>query len=471
MISDAKLHVAVIGGGAAGLSAAWLLSKHHKVTLLEKNYRLGGHADTATVSAQMQPTLEANTKSPTRLRDESQQSDLKIDTGFIVYNEPCYPNLTRWFQALGVDTEKSDMSFSVSREHGQFEYAGGPLLGLIAQRSLPFKARFWSMMRDLLRFYRHARKQIGDNQLQTLGEFLAEHNYSDAFVQDHLLPFGAAIWSTPKAQMLDYPALAFIRFCDNHGLLRLSSRPQWRTVTGGSVQYVAAVQRSLGPGSVHTDFDVHSINRTADQVCIRDQSGNEITVDQVVIATHADQALQMIECPSEDETRLLTPFRYEKNRAVLHTDESCMPRRKRAWCSWNYVEQDSVDTAQVSVSYWMNLLQNLPTDTNFFVSLNPAVAPKPDSILLECTYEHPVFNTPAFESQQALWSLQGCQRTWFCGSYFGAGFHEDAVQSGLAVAEQLGPVIRPWSLENPSSRIVVNDDWHRQAPSITEATA
>jgi len=245
MSQEPRMHIVVIGSGAAGLSAAWLLSKQHRVTLLEKDDRLGGHAHTASISG---------------------NSELKIDTGFIVYNEPSYPNLTRWFDAMNVKTEESDMSFAVSRDNGGFEYAGGPTFGLLAQPSLPLRLRFWRMLRDLVRFYRQAPQSIPTDSRQSLGEYLRDYNYSQEFIQDHLLPFGAAIWSTSKNKMLEYPAAAFIRFCDNHGLLKISNRPQWRTVSGGSEQYVNAVKDALPSESIRVNFPVSSIERFPDRV-------------------------------------------------------------------------------------------------------------------------------------------------------------------------------------------------------------
>ena len=442
MVHDDKMHVAVVGSGAAGLAAAWLLSKRHRVTLLEKDHRLGGHSHTATVERTDGTGADSN-------------HVLKIDTGFIVYNEPSYPNLTKWFSELGVVTEPSDMSFAVSRDDGQFEYAGGPALGLLAQRTLPLKPRFWRMLLDLLRFYRTAPTQIPADSSQTLGAYLQEHGYSPEFIQDHLLPFGAAIWSTSKNKILDYPAAAFIRFCSNHGLLQVSNRPQWRTVTNGSEQYVAAVELALGQDSVMTDFDVTRIERHAAGVSVFDRDGRQVDAHHVVIASQADEALACLEKPSVQESELLSAFAYDANLAILHTDESYLPKRRRAWCSWNYVERKGDDASRVSVSYWMNRLQNIGGDINYIVTLNPTEKPAAETIIREHIYRHPVFTADSWQAQQALWSLQGQQNTWFCGSYFGSGFHEDAVQSGLAVAEHLGRLARPWQLDNPSTRIVV----------------
>jgi len=440
LIFDVKpQRVAVIGSGAAGLSAAWLLSQRHAVTLFESEPRLGGHAHTAMVT------------------EDAATHQLPVDTGFIVYNESNYPNLVQWFKELGVETENSNMSFAVSRDDGNFEYAGGPPLGLFAQPGLLLRKRYWQMLLDLLRFYREAARKIPQDSMQSLGDYLSSGGYSQAFIDDHLMPFGAAVWSTSRGNMLDYPAAAFIRFCDNHGLLNLVQRPQWKTVTGGSQRYVQAVEKSIeaAGATIHTGVAVTNVDRSGRGALISLADGQQVDVDQVVFATHADTALALLSAPSECEASLLGAFAYDRNRAVLHTDANLMPKRRAAWCSWNYIEHADDNTAKVSVSYWMNKLQNLNTNANYFVSLNPAVAPSPESVIRTSDYEHPIFNAHTWQAQQALWSLQGVQNTWFCGSYFGAGFHEDAVQSGFAVAEQLGGKLRAWSLANPSDRIVV----------------
>lgn len=454
MVSEGRNHIVIIGSGAAGLAAAWLLAKRHKVTILEKDHRLGGHAHTATVTQASKQSPQDNNIAQSTELNSIHSFDLKVDTGFIVYNEPSYPNLTRWFAAMKVASEKSDMSFAVSRDNGGFEYAGGPPLGLLAQPGLLLRPRFWRMLRDLVRFYRSAPSQIPDDATVTLGEYLRTHEYSEDFIQDHLLPFGAAIWSTPKTSMLDYPAASFIRFCENHGLLQITNRPQWRTVTGGSEQYVHAVIQAIGSDSVRTNFEVARIERSANGVTIHDNRGRCLSADHVILATHADQALQLLANPTQKEKSLLSVFQYESNHAYLHTDTGYLPKRRRAWCSWNYVERGK-ESSQTTVSYWMNRLQNISSDTDYVVTLNPENPPADELVLRSTVYHHPVFTTQTWTAQQSLWSLQGQARTWFCGSYFGSGFHEDAVQSGLAVAEQLGGHARPWVLENPSDRIVL----------------
>jgi predicted NAD/FAD-binding protein len=356
---------------------------------------------------------------------------------------------------MNVATEASDMSFAVSRDNGGFEYAGGPAMGLLAQPSLPLRPRFWRMLLDLLRFYREAPGRIPEDSQLTLGEYLARHRYSREFIDDHLLPFGTAIWSTPRRQMLEYPAASFIRFCSNHGLLQISNRPQWRTVSGGSESYVNAVKHAIGEESIITGFHCTRIERHATGVVLHARTGQVAHADEVVIATHADQALACLAEPTPDESALLSPFRYEANQAYLHTDIGYLPRRRRAWCSWNYVERSGTDADTVSLSYWMNRLQNLDDENQYIVTLNPDTPPEANCTLRSQRYEHPVFNGATWNAQQRLWNLQGQRRTWFCGSYFGAGFHEDAVQAGFAVAEQLGGLARPWLLQNPSTRIVV----------------
>ncbi len=429
--------VAVVGAGAAGLSASWLLSQSCEVSVYEQEPRLGGHAHTAFVN--------------------SGSSPLEIDTGFIVYNEVNYPNLVAWFEAMSVATEDSDMSFAVSRDSGGFEYAGGPALGLLAQPSILLRSRFWRMIKDLLRFYKEAPQKIPHDSTQSLGEYLQTGGYSKAFIDDHLMPFGAAVWSTSRNNMLDYPAAAFIRFCDNHGLLKLSGRPQWRTVTGGSHRYVEAAKAGVeaNGGRFHTSAAVVGIERHGQGVTLTLSDGSTADADACLIATHADTALTLLNDPDEQETKLLGTFAYDKNHAVLHTDKRVMPKRRNAWCSWNYVEQENDDKARVSVSYWMNKLQNLKTDDDYFVSLNPGISPNPDTVVRASDYEHPIFNAQTWRSQQSLWSLQGVRRTWFCGSYFGAGFHEDAVQAGFAAAEDIAGKNRPWALANANDRIVV----------------
>lgn len=442
-----RLRIAVVGSGIAGMSAAWLLSRRHDVTVYEREPRLGGHSNTVEVAGAAGPVA--------------------VDTGFIVYNELNYPNLTALFRHLEVPTQPSDMSFAASIDGGRFEYAGTDLNGLLGQRRNVVRPRFWRMMRDLLRFYREAPEALEDPDSadMTLGGYLDRGGYGAPFVRDHLLPMAAAIWSTPAIGMRDYPLASFVRFCDNHGLLQVSDRPRWRTVTGGSRAYVEKLTAAYRDG-VHLATPAARIMRARDQVLVVDASGRAQAFDHVVVAAHADEALALLDRPSEAERRLLGAFRYQPNEAVLHSDPALMPLRRRVWSSWNYLSRAGDDGCQaVSVSYWMNRLQDLDPSLPLFVSLNPLMPPADGTVHARFTYTHPMFDSRAAAAQRGLWSLQGQQRTWFCGSYFGDGFHEDGLQAGLAVAEALGGLRRPWRVENESGRIHLPADAAAPAPA------
>jgi predicted NAD/FAD-binding protein len=309
------------------------------------------------------------------------------------------------------------------------------------------------MLADLLRFYREAPRDLPALGDITLDDYLRAGNYGAAFRDDHLYPMAAAIWSTPAADIGAYPAAAFIRFCDNHGLLKLARRPQWRTVCGGSREYVSRLITDIGDG-VRTGQRILAVRRYPGHVELRDEEGHDHFFDDVVFATHADQALELLaDEATPAERQVLGAFRYIRNEAVLHGDEQLMPKRKAAWSSWNYLSRGHAQERRLSVTYWMNRLQGLEGQTGFFVTLNPVVEPRPDTVFWRGTYHHPAFDTAALAAQRQLWSLQSQQRSWFCGAYFGAGFHEDGLQAGLAVAEALGGVRRPWRVENESGRI------------------
>jgi predicted NAD/FAD-binding protein len=424
--------IAVIGSGIAGMSAAWLLSQKHDVTVYEKNGRLGGHSNTVAVDTSLGPT--------------------PVDTGFIVFNDATYPNLIALFEHLGVETKISDMSFGVSLRGGETEYSSVDTSAFLCGGRNLVSPRFWSMTWDLLRFYRSAPLDLlrTRDQLISLGEYLNQNGYGDAFQRDHLLPQAAAIWSASMGEIHHYPACAFVRFFENHGLLKLKGRPKWRTVEGGSRAYVEkltapyAARARLNAGAV-------SVRRDGAGVWVRDAQGHAERYDSIVIATHGDEALAILDDASPEERRLLGAFKYAKNRAVLHTDAAFMPRREPLWASWNYVG-DNPDGGCV-VTYWMNKLQNIQSKEQIFLTLNPRTEPRAGTVLYETNYDHPVFNAAAIRAQEQLWSLQGVRNTWFCGAHFGSGFHEDGLQSGLAVAEQLGGVRRPWNVENESGRI------------------
>jgi predicted NAD/FAD-binding protein len=431
-----RLKVAVVGTGISGLSAAWLLSPRHDVTVYEQAERIGGHSNTVVASV-------GSRKIP-------------VDTGFIVFNRSAYPNLTALFERLAVPTRTSDMSLAVSLHDGGLEYSGTGLLGLFAQRRNLFRPRFWSMLRDLIKFYRQATRDADllTDETVSLGDYLAAGGYGAAFRDDHLLPMSSAIWSAPPREILSFPVATFIRFHRNHGLLQLTGRPAWETVVGGSTVYVQRLIQSFAD-RIRLDTAVVRVQRVAGGVVVTDSRGGSARYDHVVMATHANQALSAIANPTPDETELLGAFRYSRNLAVLHSDSSFMPRRRAAWSSWNYIGSRDAQADSVGVTYWMNRLQAIPDDTPLFLTLNPPRPLRAGSLHHSEVYDHPIFDAAAIAAQRRLWSLQGKGNLWYCGAHFGAGFHEDGLQAGLAVAEQLGGLRRPWNVPDESGRIVL----------------
>jgi predicted NAD/FAD-binding protein len=427
-------HIAVVGSGISGLSAAWLLSHGHRVTLIEADARPGGHSNTVD--------------------REVDGVDVAVDTGFIVYNPPAYPNLTELFRHLEVPTAQSNMSFSVSMGNGAYEYAGSGLAQVVGQAGNLLSLGHWRMIRDIPRFFKTTLAKLPSlSDDLTIAQFLKAEGYSDYFLERHLLPMAGAIWSAAPGDMRDYPAKAFLKFFNNHGLLRITNRPLWRTVKGGSREYVSRLIRS-GTFETRLRTPVAAIRRHADGVTIRAVNGEEQGYDDVVIATHADQALSMLADASGEERQLLSCFRYSRNRAILHRDQGLMPKRRRLWSSWNYLSELPPYSATTSaVTYWMNKLQPLPVEAPLFVSLNPLEEPRMEKVLAEFDYAHPIFDPAAMAAQKELWKIQGTRHTWFCGAYWGSGFHEDGIQAGLAAAEGLGGVRRPWSVQDESGRI------------------
>jgi len=423
------LDIGIVGSGIGGLSAAWLLSRRHRVTLYEAAPMLGGHSRTVDVDTPV--------------------GNMPVDVGFMVFNERNYPNLTAMFRHLGVESRASDMSFAVSMDGGRLEYAGARrLTGLLAQWRNAVRPAFWIMLRDVMRFFDQAPGALIDPELErlSLGEWLAREGYSDPFRDAHLIPMAAAVWSGTARSILDFPAATFLRFCHNHGLLQVRDRPQWRTVVGGSRCYVERLGAELGD-RVRLATPVQGVRRIANGVVLR-TSGGEVRHDHVVLGVHADQALAMIADATADERATLGAFGYSENRGILHMEPALMPRRRAAWSSWNYIGHTGPadDQRPVSVTYWLNRLQGHDPRHPVFMSLNPLSEPDPARIIRELHFRHPQFDAAAVAAQRAMPRIQGCDRLWYAGAWLGYGFHEDGLQAAMGVAAALG-ADAPWRAE------------------------
>jgi len=416
--------IAVIGSGIAGLSAAWLLSQRNEITLFEADDRLGGHTNTISIKTVEGPQA--------------------IDTGFIVFNERNYPNLVALLDQLGVATHHSDMSFAFTCRDTGLEWAGDNLNTVFAQRRNLLRPSFLRMVLDILRFNSQAKRLLTEagtaGTPESLGEFLDRKGIGTAMRARYLLPMAAAIWSCPQREMLAFPARRFLQFFNNHGLLDLNNRPQWRTVSGGARRYIDAMLPALS-GGLRLATPVRSVRRGETGVTLHGDAGELGRYDQVVLACHADQALAMLAQPTADEQALLGAIRYQDNVAWLHTDPALMPRERRVWSSWNYLANP--DSSPPAVTYWMNRLQGLPGPTPYLVTLNPQTPPAEAHVLRRIRYQHPVFDAGAVLAQGRLHTIQGRQGLWYCGSYFGYGFHEDALTSGVIVSTRLGSP-PPW---------------------------
>lgn len=404
------MKIAIVGTGISGLTAAHILHRNHEITVFEANGRIGGHTDTVEVA-------------------EAERS-VAVDTGFIVFNDRNYPRFERLLQRLGVAWQPSSMTFSVSDEAGDFEYNGSSPNGLFAKRAHLATPWFHRMVADLVRFNRDARALLASREDPSLRGWLRDRGYSPAFVERLIVPQAAAVWSADPEQMWRFPARFLAEFFDNHGMLGFTSRPRWRTIRGGSRRYVEKLVASLA--DVRLDTPVHAIARHDDHVEVDGQR-----FDEVVIAAHADQALSMLDDPSDREHEILGAFPYQPNEAVLHTDRRLLPKRRRAWASWNYHLLDE-PTGLPTVTYHMNRLQNLEARAEFCVTLNRTAAIDPATIIRRIPYAHPVYTTAGVAAQARHHEISGRNRTHFCGAYWGWGFHEDGVRSAVRVAERLG---------------------------------
>jgi len=415
------MKIAVVGAGISGLGAALALSEQAEVQLFEREGRIGGHANTVDVAFPdgVQP----------------------VDTGFIVYNRHNYPNLCALFDHLEVPTHWSDMSFGFSLGPGRFEYACDNLDKLFAQRWRAFDPRHVAMLRQILRFIRQAPADMREGRLDglSLGDWLDWRGYSAWFRERFLLPMGGAIWSTPTQRMLDFPAVNFISFFCNHDLMTgLDPAQRWRTVTGGSREYVRRAHAMLGP-RVEMGRAVVSVETGPGQPVLRFADGGTQGFDQVVLACHGPEARALLAHPDDEQASILSVFRTARNEALLHSDPALMPRRRRVWSSWNFLaDAAGADSRPAPVTYWMNRLQGIPAHRPLFVSLNASRMPDPELTHGRYTYAHPLYDRESFAAQRAIDRIQGRHGVWYAGAWLGYGFHEDGLRAGLRVAAALG---------------------------------
>ncbi|MVF13229.1 FAD-dependent oxidoreductase [Ketobacter sp. MCCC 1A13808] len=410
------MRVAIIGGGVSGLTAAHYLSctPGVEVTLYEANDYIGGHTDTHEVSINGE--------------------NVSVDTGFIVFNEHNYPQFTRLLRSLGVAWQDTDMSFSAVNERSGMEYGAEGFKRLFAQKRNLINPSFYRMLWDLMRFYRQTPSVLSDQQPDcTLGEYLKTQSYSKVFVENHILPMASALWSAPTDTVAQFPLKYFIAFMHNHRMLQLEGRPQWKTICGGSRRYVDEIVRRC-TGEIRTSCPVTDVSRSRSGVRVTTQEYGSEKFDKVIFACHSDQALGLLKEPTDAEIDILGAIHYQKNRVVLHTDARYMPKNRAAWASWNARVSDTL-VSHCSVSYWMNLLQGLDCDRPLIVTLNPAqngaMALDPECVLAKRTYHHPVYTHQTLAAQQRRDEINGVNNTFYCGAYWGWGFHEDGVTSAL----------------------------------------
>ncbi|ACR14181.1 NAD(P)/FAD-dependent oxidoreductase [Teredinibacter turnerae] len=413
------MKIAIIGSGISGLTCAYLLNAEHEIHVFEKQARIGGHTATKTI--------------------EHKNQTYHIDTGFIVYNDWTYPNFIKLMNELGIASQPTEMSFSVSCQKTGLEYSGTNLNTLFAQRKNIFSGSFLGMLLDILRFNKEAIADLEADSLPTdmsLGDYIRLRGYGKLFASHYLVPMGSAIWSSTLQEMLDFPLLFFVRFFKNHGLLSVKNRPQWRVLKGGSHAYLEPLTVNFKQ-RIHTSATISKVKRNEDSVVLLFKDGSTQVFDQVVFACHSDEALALLEDPSTREAELLGAIPYRKNQVVLHTDASILPRKRLAWSSWNYQLGLNPDTP-ATLSYDMNILQGIQSEDTFVVTLNSKERIDEKKILGEYSYAHPVFTLAGMSAQKRWGEINGVNRTWFCGAYWKNGFHEDGCASAVRVAEGLG---------------------------------
>lgn len=417
------MKIAVIGAGISGMSAAYFLSQKHDVSVFEKESYVGGHSRTLTFQEDL--------------------NKVSVDTGFIVFNQKNYPNLSALFRHLEVPTIKSNMSFGVSINNAWLEYGTMKLSNLFSQKRNFLRPSYYRMLQDVLKFNKKALPYIGSQNYKTIGDLIEDLKLGDWFKNYYLLPMSGAIWSTPVEDMLNFPAETLVRFFHNHGLLSVDGQPQWYTVKGGSKEYVTRLTSKIKK-NIRTNLAVSSVTRDKNSATVTDSNGGKHQFDAIIFACHSDQALALIDKPSKEEKSVLGRIQYKPNSVILHQDSSFMPKRKSAWSSWVYLSNSSKDkTNKMSLTYWMNSLQSLQSKKPVLVTLNPSVKPKEELIINEHIFDHPQFNQDAIAAQKDIPSIQGVDKFWFCGAWQRYGFHEDGLSSAIKVVKDFG-VKLPW---------------------------
>ena len=414
------MKIGVIGSGVAGLVSALTLQEKFEVSLFEKNSKLGGHSNTVTI--------------------EQENNKYSVETGFIVLNDKNYPIFTSLLKHLNIGVNNSSMSFSVSVDKGQFEYSSS-YIGLLGQTKNIIDPKYWGMLRDINYFYNNALKDVKDcPDNETLGQFLKRFNYSNKFIDYHLVPMTASIWSCPTKSILNFPIKSLLVFFENHKLLNIYNRPKWSTVNKGSREYVKKIQ-SLLKGKIYTNTKVNKISKSKEGIRVHYQDGIK-TFDKVILACHADQSSEILIENFSEEANLLKDFKYQKNTSILHSDINFMPKRKSVWSSWNYITETG-NSGNLSITYWMNELQRINSSKPILLSLNPKILPNPDLIYGQYSYSHPILDNNAINIQKKLSSIQGKNNLWFCGAWTGFGFHEDGVKSAVEIANS-HDIDLPW---------------------------